>query len=131
MRHIHSCWLVALFPSLLLTGCGSSTATRPVLAQTCMQVGGSRESTVRVQAPDDGTLRFQIQERGISVVASLDGDSGTAGESPVERLGTIELVTPAKRGDSHLIRVKANDSPDITAEVCVHADLIAVSDSHR
>lgn len=96
-----------------------------------MQVGGSRESTVSVQAPDDGTLRFQIQERGISVVASLDGDSGSAAESPVERLGTIELVAPAKRGDSHLISVKANDSPDITAEVCVRSDLIAVSDVAR
>ena len=96
-----------------------------------MQVGGSHESSVRVQAPDDGTLRFRIQEHGISVVATLDGDTATAGESPVERLGTIELVAPAKRGDSHLISVKANDSPDITAEVCVRADLIAVSDVAR
>jgi CHAT domain-containing protein/tetratricopeptide (TPR) repeat protein len=131
LRHTQPCWLAALFPSLLLTGCGSSTATRPVLAETCMQVDGSRESTVRVQAPDDGTLRFRIQERGISVVATLDGDTGTAGESPVERLGTIELVAPAKRGESHLVSVKANDSPDITAEVCVRSDLIAVSDGAR
>ena len=92
-----------------------------MLAQTCMQVGGSRESKVHVQA----------QEHGISVVATLDGDTGTAGESPVERLGTIELVASAKRGNSHLISVKANDSPDITAEVCVRADLIAVSDGAR
>src|SRR5881628_232264 len=108
LRHIHSCWLVALFPSLLLTGCGSSTATRPVLAATCMQVGGSHESTVRVQAPDDGTLRFQIQELGISVVTTLDGDSSSASESPVERLGTIELVAPTKRGANHSISIKAN-----------------------
>jgi CHAT domain-containing protein/tetratricopeptide (TPR) repeat protein len=131
LRHIHSRWLVALFPSLLLTGCGSSTATRPVLAGTCMQVGGARASTLNVQAPDDGTLRFQIQERGISVIATLDGDTATAGESPVERLGTIDLVAAAKRGDSHSISVKANDSPDITAEVCIRADLIAVSDGAR
>jgi CHAT domain-containing protein len=131
LRYIHSCWLVALIPSLLLTGCGSSTGTRPVLGQTCMQVGGSREGTVHVQAPDDGTLRFQIQEHGISVVATRDGNTGTAGESPVERLGTIELVAPTKRGDNHFISVKANDSPDITAEVCVRADLIAVSDVAR
>jgi len=117
-----------LLPSLLLTGCGSRIATSPVLAETCMQVGGSRESTVRVQAPGDGTLRFRIQERGISVVARLDGDSGPVGESPVERLGAIELVAPVNRGDNHLVNVKANDSPDITAEVCVRADLIAVSD---
>jgi len=131
LRPSHTCWLVALLPSLLLTGCGSSIATSPVLADTCMQVGGSRESTVRVQAPDDGTLRLRIQEHGISVVASLDGDSGTAGESPVERLGTIELVAPVKRGDNHFVNVKANDSPDITGEFCVRADLIAVSDHAR
>ncbi len=131
LRHFHSCWLVALFPSLLLTGCGSSTATRPVLAETCMPVGGSRVSTVHIHAPDNGTLRFRIQERGISVVATLDGDSATAAESPVERLGTIELVAPTQRGDNHLIGIRANDSPDIAAEVCVRADLIAVSDRAR
>ena len=131
MRSSHTCWLVALLPSLLLTGCGSSVATSPVLAETCLQIGGSRANAVRVQAPDDGTLRLRIQEHGISVIADLDGDNATAGESPVERLGTIELVAPVKRGDNHLVNVKANDSPDLTGEFCIRADLIAVADHAR
>jgi CHAT domain-containing protein len=128
VRSTYSYWLVALLASLLLTGCGSGTPTRAALAQTCIQVGGSRESTVSVRAPDDGTLRVRIQEHGISLSASLDGDAGSAGESPVERLGIIELIAHSKRGDAHSIVVKAIDSPDITGEFCVRADLIAPSD---
>jgi len=131
VRSTYSYWLVALLPSLLLTGCGSGTPTRAALAQTCMQVGGARESTVSVRAPDDGTLHVRIQEHGISLSASLDGDAESAGESPVERLGTLELVTRTKRGDAHSIIVKAIDSPDITGEFCVRADLIAPSDRAR
>src|SRR3569832_1310455 len=128
LRHIHFCWLVVLFLSLLLTGCGSSAATRPVLARTCMQVGGARGSTLNVQAPDAGTLRFQIQERGISVVATLDGDTVTAGESPVVRLGTIYFVARAKRENSHTFSVKANDTPDNTTEERDRAEQKADSD---
>lgn len=79
-------------------------------------------------SPDDGILRFRIEERGVSVVATLDADPGSAAESPVERLGTIRLVTPTHRGQRHSITVRAQDSPDISGEFCVSADLIASSD---
>ena len=85
-------WLVVLCSSLLLTACGSASATRPVLAERCMQIGGPRESTVSVLSPEDGFLRLRIEERGVSVIATLDGDPSSAAESPVERLGTIQLM---------------------------------------
>ena len=124
-------WLVVLCSSLLLTACGSIEATRPVLSERCMQVGGARESTVSVVSPEAGFLRLRIEERGISVVASLDADKATTAASPVERLGSIRLVTPTKRGQLHSITVRAEDSPDITGEYCIRADLIVDADHGR
>jgi CHAT domain-containing protein len=96
-----------------------------------MQVGGPRESTVSVLSPEDGFLRLRIEERGVSVIATLDGDTSSATESPVDRLGTILFVAHADRGQRHSITVQASDSPDVTGEICVRADLIADSDSKR
>ncbi len=76
-------------------------------------------------------LRIRIQERGVAIVATLGADAASAAESPVDRLGSIHLVTPTTRGQSHLVTVTAEDSPDITGEYCVHADLIADSDGER
>src|SRR5882724_12849488 len=68
-RQTSLCWLAVLFPALLLTGCGSGSTTRPVLAERCMQVGGGHhESTVSILSPNEGTLRLRVEERGISVV---------------------------------------------------------------
>ena len=124
-------WLVAFVPALLLTGCGSGSTTRPVLARRCMQLSGARESKVSLVSPEDGFLRVTIQERGISVIATLDSDPASPTESPIERLGTLGLVTPTRRGQHHLITVQADDSPDITGEYCFQADSIAASDSAR
>ena len=96
-----------------------------------MQIGGPRESTVSVLSPEDGFLRLRIQERGVSVIATLDGDSSSATESPVERLGTIQLVAQTLRGQRHTITVHAQDSPDITGEYCLRADLLVTSDRER
>jgi hypothetical protein len=128
LRQIHLCWLAALFLALLLTGCGSDSATRPVLAEQCLQVGGDRhESNVSILSPDAGTLRIRVEERGISVVATLDADPSSAAESPVERLGSIQLAANTQRGQHHSITIQAQDSPDITGEVCLQADLVAGS----
>jgi CHAT domain-containing protein/tetratricopeptide (TPR) repeat protein len=118
-------WLVAFVPALLLMGCGSGSTTRPILAEHCLSVGGPRPSTLTVVAPEQGTLRIRIQERGVTVIATLDADARSAAESPVERLGTIHLVTETKAGQPHLVRVTAEDSPDISGEYCLSADLIA------
>ena len=93
-----------------------------------MPVGGNEESTLSIESPGDGILNIRIEERGVSVVATLDGDPRSAAESPVERLGRIQLVASSRRGQSHTLTVKAEDSPDIVGEYCARADLIADSD---
>jgi len=130
-RQTSLCWLAILFLALLLTGCGSGSTTRPVLAKRCMQVDGHHESKLSVLSPDAGTLRLRIEERGVSVIATLDEDPGSAAESPVERLGTIQFVAHTQRGQRHLVTIQAVDSPDITGEVCLQADLIDASDHSR
>ena len=93
-----------------------------------MQVsGGRQENNVSIVSPDAGTLRLRVEERGISVVVTLGADPSSAAESPVERLGTIQLATYTQRGQHHSITVRAQDSPDITGEVCVQATLVAGS----
>jgi hypothetical protein len=131
LRQIYSCGLVAVLASLLLTGCGSRPTTHPVLAARCMQLSGAHESKVSLQSPDEGFLLLRIQERGISVIATLDSDPGGATESPIERLGTLRLVTPTHRGQHHSIIVQADDSPDIAGEYCIQADSIAAADGAR
>jgi len=124
--------LAVLSLASLLTGCGSSErAPRPILAAQCMQIDGHHVSTLRVSSPGEGMLRVQVEERGVSVIASLGEDSSEAADSPVDRLGTIRLLASSHRGQSHLVTVRADDSPDIAGEYCIRADLIAPSDSQR
>jgi len=106
-------------------------ATRPVLALSCLQVSGTHPTTVSVRAPADGVLGFQIQELGISIAATLDADAATTAETPVERLGSIFMVAPGKRGAAHTITLRAVDAPDIAGEACVRADLLVRSDYQR
>jgi CHAT domain-containing protein len=120
--------LLLLVLALLLSGCKADGPPRPVLAERCMQVDGHRESQVRVVSPGTGFLRFQIEERGVSLVVTLDADTRTATESPVERVGTLQLIGSTQRGQTHSITVRAQDSADITGEYCVRADLVDASD---
>jgi CHAT domain-containing protein len=123
--------LLISFLELLLTGCHSGSQALPVLAQRCMQVGGYHDSELVVTSPSDGILRVSIEERGISIVATLDDDPRSAAESPVERLGAIRLVADTRQGQRHVVKVRAEDSPDITAEYCARADLIGSNDTAR
>jgi hypothetical protein len=117
---------------VLLTACRSdSKPLLPVLAERCVPVDGHHDSVTTVTSPEDGVLRLRIDERGVSLIATLDGDPKSAAESPVERLGAIELVFDTRSGQQHTVTVRAEDSPDIHGEYCVRADLIAADDSAR
>jgi CHAT domain-containing protein len=121
---------VIVLLALLLSACGSGgvTQTRSVLSEQCQAVSGRHESSLSVLSPEEGFLRLQIVERGVSIVATLDANPGSAAESPVERLGTIHLIAHTGRQQRHTIAVQTQDSPDITGEYCVRADLIAPAD---
>jgi hypothetical protein len=82
---------VLVLLALLLSACGSGGViqTRSVLAEQCLAVSGHHESSLSVLSPEEGFLRLRIVERGVSIVATLDANPGSAAESPVERLGTI------------------------------------------
>ncbi|MBV9913296.1 MAG: hypothetical protein JOZ93_11990, partial [Sinobacteraceae bacterium] len=82
-------------------------------------------------APATGTLRFTVEERGVSLVASTDGDARSAAESPVARLGSMVLVVPARSGERHTLQVRAQESSAAAEEYCARVDLIAPDDHAR
>lgn len=67
----------------------------------------------------------------MSVVASIDNDPHSSVESPVERIGTLRLVTDTLRGRRHTILVRTEDSPGVRGRYCVRVDLIEKSDAPR
>ncbi len=76
-------------------------------------------------------IGFRIQELGISISATLNANDATTAETPVERLGSIHMVAPAKRGQTHTITLEAADAPDVIGEACVRADLLVNSAYQR
>ncbi len=122
-----------LFIIVLLAACAPSLAAharvlQPVLARRCLPISGAREAALNITAPADGTLRVHIEERGISTVATLDDDSTTASASPVDRFGTIVLTAVTERSQIRRVRVRVDDSLDVSGQVCVSADLIPGSE---
>jgi CHAT domain-containing protein len=88
-----------------------------------MPVSGNQEGAVSIVSPDRGTLGIRIEERGVSVAAMIDENEWSVAASPVERFGTIILTAAAERGETHTVRVRTEDSPDIAGQFCVRADL--------
>lgn len=127
--------LTTALATALLIGCGSGTgqqhATLPVLTQQCASVESPIGISLDVQAPADGTLLVSLEEHGISVVASMDGDAGSSVESPVERIGTLRLLSDTARGRLHKILVRTEDSPGAHGRYCMRVDLIERSDAKR
>ncbi|HEY3786614.1 MAG TPA: CHAT domain-containing protein [Steroidobacteraceae bacterium] len=85
---------------------------------------GQHEVTLSIVAPAAGTLRVGVAERGVTLVATVDDDLATEATSPVERFGSIFLVTGTLGAQSHLIRIRAHDSPGVLGEVCVRSELV-------
>ncbi|MBV8740151.1 MAG: hypothetical protein JOZ12_00120, partial [Sinobacteraceae bacterium] len=101
--------------------------TQPVLSRQCVS-GTGQPSDLAVVAPATGTLRFTVEQRGVSLVASTDDDARTAAESPVARLGSMVLIVPARGGERHTLQVRAQESSAAAAEYCARVDLIAPAD---
>ena len=124
-------WLGIAVASGVLAACSQSVAPQQVLARQCSPIGGPREAVLSLAAPAAGTLRIAVEERGVSTVATLDDKVGTAAASPVERFGTIVLTTAARPAEPHTVRIRAEDSPAITGEVCTSAELVPPSNPVR
>lgn len=119
--------LAVLCSVFWLEGCSPSRAGRVVIAGRSVQVGGPHQSVrLSIPTPGAGLLAVEVHERGISVVAALDTPRGRGQDSasPLDRLGTITLVRRVTRNESVRIRIHSIDSPDISADVRIRAELL-------
>jgi CHAT domain-containing protein len=110
---------------LCVAGCSRVSAPAQPLAAQCLAVGGGHDAVITLPTPGAGSLLVRIEERGISVVASLDDEAGSEASSPLERFGTIALVARAAAGELHRVRVRSEDSPDIAGTFCYRASFHA------
>ncbi|HZO24207.1 MAG TPA: CHAT domain-containing protein [Steroidobacteraceae bacterium] len=83
---------------------------------------------MRIPAPAPGTLQVQIDERGLTLVSLLDERPSTEATSPVERFGTIVLLTSTLAGQLHTVRIRPHDSPEMQGEFCLRARLLPRDD---
>lgn len=135
-----ACVALGLFVPLallgLLSGCARKANVQPVLAERCLQLGGQRqEITVPVPVRTAGLLHVAIRERGISAAAEFTGrGANRRAESPIDRLATIDLTALIRPRDLAAeltlpVHVVSVDSRDITADVCISAEISARDDS--
>jgi CHAT domain-containing protein len=116
-------WLpVALF-TVCIAGCSRGSAPLQLLAAQCLPISAGQDGNAIVVSPDAGELLVRIEERGVSVVAALAGEPDSDASSPLERFGSIALVAKTERGESHAIRIRTEDSPDIAGTTCYRAYL--------
>lgn len=122
---------------IALAGCSSHDPVQPVLAARCMPIGGMKPVDLRIVSPVRGTLRVSIEQRGITLAASLaSGDPSrppwmTSAASPIERFG-VATFAPEVRADEPLtLSIRSRDSHDITGEVCVSVDHLPAGDEQR
>lgn len=109
----------------------SAAAARSVLAHQCLAIDSSRAVVLQLASPDDGLLRVELEEHGISTVSLLNDDEATASAAPIDRLGTVVLAAKVRRGERTKVAVRVDDSRDVRGEICVSAELIAPGDLLR
>src|SRR6185436_696112 len=51
--------------------------------------------------------------------------------SPIDRYGLVTLVVDAQKNQAVPVTVATRDSPDVTGEVCISADLLPAGDKQR
>ena len=135
--------LCGLFVSAWQNALGAPASLQSVLSRDCLDINDAHPVQLKLPAaPADGLLRVVVEERGISTVSFLHDPStremtpsvaepATASASPVERFGTVVLTRDVHGSEHAIVAVLVKDSPDITGQVCVSADLIAPSDSRH
>jgi CHAT domain-containing protein len=109
----------------------SDAAALPVLARQCRAIDSSHAVVLELGSPDDGLLRVEVEERGISTVTLLNDEAASASASPIDRLGTVVLAAKVRRGERTKVAVEVDDSRDIRGEVCVSAELVAAENILR
>jgi CHAT domain-containing protein len=114
--------------SLLLTACEPEVPPVPALARQCLLLGSGRPVVLSITARTGGTLRATIEEHGIATIAELDDEPASVASSPLDRVGTIVLTGRTLGRQIHSIWARATDSPEITGEVCVSAEVIPERD---
>src|SRR5581483_9727967 len=126
-------WTTCSVPAIMLfsalsAGCSRQLPSGTLLSEQCLAVNGQREITLSIPAPASGALQVQIEERGLTLVSRLDDSQTADTASPVERFGTIVLLTSTLGGRSHVVRIRAHDSPDMQGEFCLRARLLSRGD---
>jgi len=106
-------------------------AAQSVLARECLAIDSSHAVVLQLASPDDGLLRVELEERGISTVSLLNDDAASSSASPIDRLGTVVLAAKVRRGEHTKVAVRVDDSRDVRGEICVSAELISPRDILR
>lgn len=81
-------------------------------------------------SPGSGLLLVSVAERGVSIAARLDS-SPVLASSPVERLGTIDLLTESSASQIHTLHIRNEDSPGAKGVVCVRIALLPPRQAQR
>lgn len=113
--------------SIAVAACRDGGETRPPQFE-CMRVHAGSDTPLKFTPSAAGMLRVWVKERGISIIATLDGDKSTAAASPVERFGHIVLTTRTAASQPHRLTLTVEDSPQISGEACVSAQVIPDSE---
>ena len=111
----------------VLSACSQKATVQPVMVERCLQLGGERqEITVQVPVRTAGLLHVAIRERGISVAAAMvmNPTVGDRGASPFRHWGVISVTAEALSARPASVQISSLDSPDVTGEVCLSAEVI-------
>ncbi|MBX5463429.1 MAG: CHAT domain-containing protein [Steroidobacteraceae bacterium] len=114
-----------------LTGCGSAQPPRVVLAETCRAIDASRPVSLEIRAPEAGLLRVAVEQRGISVLATLTSEARAAAVTPIDRFGVISFAPHVSQDGRVTVHVQSRDAPDIAGAVCISAEALSGTSARR
>jgi CHAT domain-containing protein len=123
-------WLGVVVSCVLPAACGITTAPVTLQSAGCVEPGAAGETNVTLASPGAGLLLVSVEERGLSIAARLDA-SPVLASSPVERLGTIDLLAPSAASQAHTLHLRNEDSADVQGSVCIGFAALPVAGSAR